>query len=67
MGYLCSEEENRLLMILRLTQMNTDIFGEGDAIVKYVLECHDRGVNWAATFHPSLSLIVSGADGHQAD
>lgn len=54
-------------MILRLTQMNTDIFGEGDAIVKYVLECHDRGVNWAATFHPSLSLIVSGADGHQAD
>lgn len=54
-------------MILRLTQMNTDLFGEGDAVVKYVLECHDRGVNWAAAFHPSLPLTVSVADDHQAD
>ncbi|KAJ3292189.1 hypothetical protein HK104_005514 [Borealophlyctis nickersoniae] len=38
-----------------------DIFGNTDAIVKYVLEGHDRGVNWA-TFHPTLPLIVSGAD-----
>ena len=45
-------------------QMNTDLFGGGDAIVKYVLEGHDRGVNWAA-FHPTLSLIVSGADDRQ--
>lgn len=67
MGYLCSEEENCLLMILRLTQMNTDLFGEGDAVVNYVLECHDRGVNWAAAFRPSLPLIVSVADDHQAD
>lgn len=67
MGYWCSEGENRLLMILRLAQMNTEIFGEGDAVVKYVLECHDRGVNWAAAFHASLPLIVSGADDHQAD
>jgi len=52
-------------MILRLTQMNTDIFGEGDVVVKYVLECHDHGVNWAAAFHPSLPLIVLGANGHQ--
>lgn len=44
--------------------MNTDLFGGGDAIVKYVLEGHDRGVNWAA-FHPTLSLIVSGADDRQ--
>nr|XP_023915472.1 coatomer subunit alpha-1-like [Quercus suber] len=37
--------------ILRLSQMNTDLFGGVDAVVKYVLEGHDRGVNWAA-FHP---------------
>jgi len=43
------------------TQSSGDIFGTSDAVVKYVLEGHDRGVNWAA-FHPSLPLIVSGAD-----
>ena len=43
---------------------NTDLFGGGDAVVKYVLEGHDRGVNWAS-FHPSLPLIVSGADDRQ--
>jgi coatomer protein complex subunit alpha (xenin) len=47
-----------------LPQMNTDLFGGGDAVVKYVLEGHDRGVNWAA-FHPTLPLIVSGADDRQ--
>jgi coatomer subunit alpha len=50
--------------ILRLTQMNTDLFGGIDAVVKYVLEGHDRGVNWAS-FHPTLPLIVSGADDRQ--
>ncbi|KAL9238238.1 hypothetical protein vseg_012690 [Gypsophila vaccaria] len=50
--------------ILRLGQMNTDLFGGVDAVVKYVLEGHDRGVNWAA-FHPTLPLIVSGADDRQ--
>ncbi|CAK0784913.1 hypothetical protein CVIRNUC_008118 [Coccomyxa viridis] len=50
--------------VLRLPQMNADLFGGGDAVVKYVLEGHDRGVNWAA-FHPSLPLIVSGADDRQ--
>lgn len=40
---------------------HTDIFGQADAVVKHVLEGHDRGVNWA-TFHPSMPLIVSGAD-----
>lgn len=49
---------------MRLSQMNSDIFGGGDAVVKYVLEGHDRGVNWAS-FHPSLPLIVSGADDRQ--
>ncbi|CDK25116.1 unnamed protein product [Kuraishia capsulata CBS 1993] len=38
-----------------------DIFGNTDAVVKYVLEGHDKGVNWA-TFHPRLPLIVSGGD-----
>ncbi|ODV81528.1 Coatomer, alpha subunit [Suhomyces tanzawaensis NRRL Y-17324] len=38
-----------------------DIFGNVNAIVKYVLEGHDKGVNWA-TFHPTLPLIVSAGD-----
>ncbi|KAI8921109.1 coatomer WD associated region-domain-containing protein [Powellomyces hirtus] len=38
-----------------------DLFGNTDAMVKYVLEGHDRGVNWA-TFHPNLPLIVSSSD-----
>ena len=32
--------------------------------MKYVLEGHDRGVNFA-TFHPTLPLIVSAADDRQ--
>jgi len=44
--------------------MNTDLFGGVDAVVKYVLEGHDRGVNWAS-FHPNLPLIVSAADDRQ--
>ena len=31
------------------------------ASVKFVLEGHERGVNWAS-FHPDLPLIVSGSD-----
>lgn len=49
---------------MRVPQVNSDLFGGGDAITKYVLEGHDRGVNWAS-FHPSLPLIVSGADDRQ--
>lgn len=52
------------LSVLPVFQMNSDLFGGGDAVVKYVLEGHDRGVNWAG-FHPSLPLIVSGADDRQ--
>lgn len=44
--------------------VNADLFGGTDAVVKYVLEGHTRGVNWAA-FHPTLPLIVSGADDRQ--
>eukprot|EP00118_Oscarella_pearsei_P025090 m.307483 g.307483 ORF g.307483 m.307483 type:complete len:1228 (+) comp42345_c0_seq1:35-3718(+) len=41
-----------------------DLFGSSDAIVRHVLEGHDRGVNWVA-FHPTMPLIVSGADDRQ--
>ena len=40
---------------------NADLFGVNDAVVKFVLEGHDRGVNWAE-FHHSQSLIVSASD-----
>ncbi|XP_076308950.1 coatomer subunit alpha [Tachypleus tridentatus] len=43
---------------------HTDLFGQSGAVVKHVLEGHDRGVNWAA-FHPTMPLIVSGADDRQ--
>ena len=42
----------------------TELFGTPDAVVKHVLEGHDRGVNWVA-FHPTLPLVVSGADDRQ--
>ncbi|KAL6928481.1 coatomer subunit alpha [Hanseniaspora valbyensis] len=38
--------------------------GFGDCVVKFILEGHTRGVNWAS-FHPKLPLIVSGGDDHQ--
>eukprot|EP01117_Protostelium_nocturnum_P001657 TRINITY_DN1202_c0_g1_i1.p1 TRINITY_DN1202_c0_g1~~TRINITY_DN1202_c0_g1_i1.p1 ORF type:complete len:1246 (-),score=287.08 TRINITY_DN1202_c0_g1_i1:71-3808(-) len=41
-----------------------DLFGNTDAMVKYVLEGHERGVNWVS-FHPTAPLIVSGADDRQ--
>jgi len=41
-----------------------ELFGQTDAIVKHVLEGHDRGVNWVY-FHPTLPLIISGADDRQ--
>ena len=39
----------------------TDMFGNTDAVVKFVLEGHDRGVNWVC-FHPTLPLILSAGD-----
>ena len=42
-------------------QQLQDPFGNTDVMVKYVLEGHERGVNWAS-FHPSMPLIVSGGD-----
>jgi len=41
-----------------------DLFGQPDVIVKHVLEGHDRGVNWVS-FHPTMPLLVSGADDRQ--
>ncbi|KAF2402363.1 Coatomer, alpha subunit [Trichodelitschia bisporula] len=45
----------------RSGQGQADMFGNTDAVVKFVLEGHDRGVNWVA-FHPTLPLIVSAGD-----
>ncbi|KXT10334.1 hypothetical protein AC579_1033 [Pseudocercospora musae] len=47
--------------ITRANQTPADMFGNTDAVVKFVLEGHDRGVNWVA-FHPTLPLIVSAGD-----
>ena len=47
-----------------MSRVNSDLFGGTDAVVKYVLEGHDRGVNWAS-FHPTLPLVISGADDRQ--
>ncbi|KAI9472141.1 MAG: coatomer protein alpha subunit [Benjaminiella poitrasii] len=42
----------------------SDMFGITDVMVKYVLEGHDHGVNWAS-FHPTLPLIISAGDDRQ--
>ncbi len=47
--------------IARQAQNQADMFGNTDAVVKFVLEGHDRGVNWVS-FHPTLPLIVSAGD-----
>ncbi|MCP9264240.1 Coatomer subunit alpha [Dirofilaria immitis] len=54
--------------ISRVRSMNSvagsDLFGQPDVVVKHVLEGHDRGVNWVS-FHPTIPLLVSGADDRQ--
>ena len=47
-----------------VARVNNELFGGNDAVVKYVLEGHERGVNWAS-FHPTLPLVISGADDRQ--
>jgi len=47
--------------VARSNANQTDMFGNTDAVVKFVLEGHDRGVNWVA-FHPTMPLIVSAGD-----
>lgn len=46
---------------MRGVSQQADVFGNMDAVVKYVLEGHSRGVNYAS-FHPTLPLIISGGD-----
>ncbi|KAF8424017.1 coatomer WD associated region-domain-containing protein [Tirmania nivea] len=45
----------------RANSQQADMFGNTDAVVKFVLEGHDRGVNWVS-FHPTLPLIISAGD-----
>lgn len=47
--------------VSRSNAQQTDMFGNTDAMVKFVLEGHDRGVNWVA-FHPTAPHIVSAGD-----
>ncbi|SCU81322.1 LAME_0B06524g1_1 [Lachancea meyersii CBS 8951] len=47
-----------------VAQQNLLEGGFGDCVVKFILEGHTRGVNWAS-FHPTLPLIVSGGDDRQ--
>jgi coatomer protein complex subunit alpha (xenin) len=47
--------------VSRANANQTDMFGNTDAVVKFVLEGHDRGVNWVA-FHPTMPLIISAGD-----
>ncbi|KAG6422659.1 hypothetical protein SASPL_113036 [Salvia splendens] len=60
-GALRKKTESPADGILRLYRMIADFFGGFDAVVKYVLDGHGRGVKWVS-FHPTLPLIVSGAD-----
>lgn len=46
---------------MKIGQLNQELFGSSDVMVKYILEGHERGVNWAA-FHPTQDLIVSASD-----
>jgi coatomer protein complex subunit alpha (xenin) len=43
---------------------NREMFSNTDVVVKYVLEGHDRGANWAV-FHHTLPLIISCSDDRQ--
>lgn len=62
-----------------VSSAQTELFGQPDVVVKHVLEGHDRGgscefskkfdmcskgVNWVS-FHPTMPLLVSGADDRQ--
>lgn len=47
--------------LARTSPAQADMFGNTDAVVKFVLEGHDRGVNWVS-FHPTLPLIISAGD-----
>jgi coatomer subunit alpha len=46
---------------IKLTHINNEFFGNNEVMVKYILEGHERGVNWAS-FHPTQDFIVSASD-----
>ncbi|KAI9291125.1 Coatomer, alpha subunit [Neoconidiobolus thromboides FSU 785] len=49
---------------IRMLAQTTDVFGNMEVTVKFVLEGHTKGVNWVE-FHPTMPLIVSGGDDRQ--
>ena len=55
---------NRSATTTTAMNVQAELFGTNDVVVKYVLEGHDRGVNWAC-FHPTLPLLASAADDRQ--
>eukprot|EP00817_Percolomonadidae_sp_ATCC50343_P006488 CAMPEP_0117430052 /NCGR_PEP_ID=MMETSP0758-20121206/9575_1 /TAXON_ID=63605 /ORGANISM="Percolomonas cosmopolitus, Strain AE-1 (ATCC 50343)" /LENGTH=1221 /DNA_ID=CAMNT_0005217653 /DNA_START=28 /DNA_END=3689 /DNA_ORIENTATION=+ len=48
---------------INITQLNQDLFGQDDVMVRFILEGHLSGVNWVA-FHPTQNMIVSASDDH---
>ncbi|EUD66335.1 coatomer protein complex, subunit alpha (xenin) [Plasmodium inui San Antonio 1] len=49
------------LQLQQQQQNNNNMFGASDAICKFVLEGHEKGVN-CCTFHHNLPIIASGSD-----
>jgi WD40 repeat protein len=47
-----------------VSRANNELLADNNAVVKYVPEGHEGGVNWAY-FHPILPLVISGADDRQ--
>ncbi|ANQ08989.1 Coatomer alpha subunit [Plasmodium coatneyi] len=61
MGMHSFVPNNQHLQQLQQQQNNNNMFGASDAICKFVLEGHEKGVN-CCTFHHSLPIIASGSD-----
>ncbi|CAA9989261.1 coatomer alpha subunit, putative [Plasmodium knowlesi strain H] len=61
MGMHSFVTNNQQLQHLQQQQNNNNMFGASDAICKFVLEGHEKGVNCCA-FHHSLPIIASGSD-----
>jgi coatomer protein complex subunit alpha (xenin) len=62
--YSVANPSNRMVDDVRSVgrpEGHTEVFGNTDVVVKFVLEGHDRGVNWVS-FHPTMPLVVSSGD-----
>ncbi|KAJ5075405.1 coatomer subunit alpha [Anaeramoeba ignava] len=44
-----------------ISELQSDLFGSTDVMLKFILEDHEKGVNWAS-FHPDLPVIISGSN-----